>query len=42
MLEQVTNFEETKSFSCSVWMLRMTLTGTLKRHYKRFILYCLT
>ena len=32
MLEQVTAFEETKGFSCSVWMIRMTLTQTLNRH----------
>ena len=32
MLKQVTTFEETKSFLCSVWMLRMTLTWILKRH----------
>ena len=34
MLEQVTTSEETKAFSCYVWMLRMTLTltYTLKWH----------
>ena len=32
MVEQVTTLEETKTFSCSVLMLRMTLTWALKHH----------
>ena len=31
MLEQLTTFEEMKGLSCSVRMLRVTLTCTLKR-----------
>ena len=36
MLEQVTTFEETEAFSCSVWMLRMTLMNS-KAAFKFFI-----
>ena len=32
MLKQVTTYEETKSFLCSVCMLRMALTRFLKRY----------